>query len=102
MLNSLSPLVSKYDMFDKSTGITDLTLKSFESESMFAKCDPEYGQFMACCLIYRGNIHQADANEAMAAIKSKKTISFVDWCPTGFKCGFNSSPLGTVNDGDVY
>lgn len=26
-----------------------------------------------------------DVNAAIATIKTKRTIQFVDWCPTGFK-----------------
>ena len=69
---------------------------------MLAQCDTDCGQYMACCLIYRGNVLQSEANEAIAEIKSKKTISFVDWCPTGFKFGINRQPLGHVKDGDMY
>ena len=31
--------------------------------------------------------HFQDINAAIAAIKTKRTIEFVDWCPTGFKIG---------------
>jgi tubulin alpha len=30
-----------------------------------------------------------DISAAIATIKTKKTIRFVDWCPTGFKVGIN-------------
>ena len=28
-----------------------------------------------------------DVNAAIATIKTKRSIQFVDWCPTGFKVG---------------
>ena len=31
--------------------------------------------------------HFKDINRAIANIKTKRTIQFVDWCPTGFKIG---------------
>lgn len=40
---------------------------------------------MACCLLYRGDVVPKDVNSAIAAIKTKRQIQFVDWCPTGFK-----------------
>jgi hypothetical protein len=40
---------------------------------------------MACCLLYRGDVVPKDVNSAIAAIKNKRTVQFVDWCPTGFK-----------------
>lgn len=42
---------------------------------------------MACCLLYRGDVVPKDCNAAIASIKTKRTIQFVDWCPTGFKLG---------------
>ena len=44
---------------------------------------------MAVCLLYRGDVVPKDVNAAIAAIKSQKSIQFVDWCPTGFKVGIN-------------
>ena len=49
------------------------------------KCDPRHGKYMACCLLYRGDVVPKDVNAAIASIKTKRTIQFVDWCPTGFK-----------------
>jgi len=49
------------------------------------KCDPRHGKYMAVCLLYRGDVVPKDVNAAIATIKTKRTIQFVDWCPTGFK-----------------
>ncbi|XP_041618401.1 non-histone chromosomal protein HMG-14-like [Vulpes lagopus] len=37
-----------------------------------------------------------DVNAAIATIKTKCTIQFVDWCPTGFKVGINYQPPTVV------
>ena len=42
---------------------------------------------MACCMLYRGDVVPKDVNAAIASIKTKRSIQFVDWCPTGFKVG---------------
>ena len=39
--------------------------------------------------MYRGDVVPKDVNASVATIKTKRTIQFVDWCPTGFKCGIN-------------
>jgi len=36
----------------------------------------------ACCMMYRGDVVPKDVNKAVATIKTKRTIQFVDWCPT--------------------
>ncbi|KAF7691385.1 hypothetical protein HF521_011682 [Silurus meridionalis] len=33
---------------------------------------------MACCLLYRGDV-------VPNSIKTRRSIQFVDWCPTSFK-----------------
>merc|ERR1719423_228163 len=65
------------------------------------KCDPRHGKYMACCLMYRGDVVPKDVNAAVATIKTKRTIQFVDWCPTGFKCGINYQPPTVVPGGDL-
>ena len=34
---------------------------------------------------FRGDVVPKDVNAAIATIKTKRSIQFVDWCPTGFK-----------------
>ncbi|NXA10219.1 TBA1B protein, partial [Sapayoa aenigma] len=57
--------------------------------------------YMACCLLYRGDVVPKDVNAAIATIKTKRTIQFVDWCPTGFKVGINYQPPTVVPGGDL-
>ncbi len=38
-------------------------------------------------MLYRGDVVPKDVNAAIANIKTKRSIQFVDWCPTGFKVG---------------
>ncbi|XP_010139959.1 PREDICTED: tubulin alpha-5 chain [Buceros rhinoceros silvestris] len=38
---------------------------------------------------------------AIATIKTKRSIQFVDWCPTGFKVGINYQPPTVVPGGDL-
>ena len=41
-----------------------------------------------------------DVNAAIAQIKTKRSIQFVDWCPTGFKVGLNHEPPTVVPGSD--
>ena len=56
---------------------------------------------MACCLLYRGDVVPKDVNAAIATIKTKRTIQFVDWCPTGFKVGINYQPPTMIPESDM-
>jgi tubulin alpha len=41
------------------------------------------------------------SNAAIASVRSKRTVQFVDWSPTGFKIGINYQPPTAVPGGDV-
>ena len=56
---------------------------------------------MACCLLFRGDVVPQDVNRAVATIKTKRSIQFVDWCPTGFKVGINYQPTSVVPGSDM-
>lgn len=56
---------------------------------------------MSCCLFYRGDVSPIDINNAITNIKSKRSILFVDWSPTGFKVGLNYQPPTVVPGGDL-
>jgi len=101
MLCSYAPVISRDKSFHESYSVAELTSSLFEPANMMAKCDPRRGKYMSVCLMYRGDIVPKDVTAAIATIKTKRTIQFVDWCPTGFKCGINSEPPAAVPGGDL-
>ncbi|XP_016965678.1 tubulin alpha-4 chain [Drosophila biarmipes] len=100
-LVAYAPLMSAERSAHEQHAITTLTNACFESSNMMVKCDPRAGKFMACCMLYRGDVVPKDVNAAVSAIKSKRHIQFVDWCPTGFKIGINYERPAFVPDGDL-
>ncbi|KAH8346424.1 hypothetical protein KR067_009013, partial [Drosophila pandora] len=98
-LVAYAPLMSAERAAHEQHAITTLTNACFESSNMMVKCDPRNGKFMACCMLYRGDVVPKDVNAAVSAIKSKRHIQFVDWCPTGFKIGINYEKPAFVPDG---
>ena len=56
---------------------------------------------VACALLYRGDVVSKDVNAAVAHLKTRRTIRFVDWCPTGFKIGISNEPPAHIPDGDL-
>ncbi|KAM7337109.1 hypothetical protein ACRRTK_003228 [Alexandromys fortis] len=65
------------------------------------KCDLCHGKYMTCCLLYHGDVVSKDVNAAMATIKTKCSVWFVDWWPTGFKVGINYQPFTVVPRGNL-
>ena len=56
---------------------------------------------MATCLMYRGEVIPKEVSSAISLIKTRRNIQFVDWSPTGFKCGINSQAPEVVPGGDL-
>ncbi|MES1910651.1 MAG: Tubulin alpha-3 chain, variant 2 [Cercozoa sp. M6MM] len=101
MLSSYAPIISADKLTHESVTVNEITSAAFEPQSMMVKCDPRVGKYMACCMMYRGDVVPKDVNAAVATMKTKRTITFVDWCPTGFKVGINYQAPSVVPGGDL-
>jgi len=100
-LVNYSPIISAEKAYHEQLSVAEITYACFEPNNQMVKCDPRHGKYMACCLLYRGDVVPKDVNAAIATIKTKRTIQFVDWCPTGFKVGINYQPPTAVPGGDL-
>ncbi|KAI8428435.1 hypothetical protein MSG28_007248 [Choristoneura fumiferana] len=87
--------------YHEGMSVSEITSELFEPQNQMVKCDPQKGKYMACCLLYRGDVVPKDVNAAIAAMKGRAGIRFVDWCPTGFKVGINYQPPSVVAGGDL-
>ena len=96
-----APVISAEKAYHEQLTVSDITSACFEPANQMVKCDPRHGKYMCCCLLYRGDVVPKDVNAAIANIKTKRTIQFVDWCPTGFKVGINYQPSTTIPGGDL-
>lgn len=101
MCCSYAPILSSEKAYHEQISVSEITNAAFETSSQMANCDPRHGKYMACCLMYRGDVVPKDVNTAVSHIKTRKNIQFVDWCPTGFKCGINYQPPTAVPKGDL-
>ncbi|KYR01000.1 alpha tubulin [Tieghemostelium lacteum] len=103
VLCSYAPVISKEKSDHENVTVDAITNSVFSENNIMAKCNPQLGKYMACCLMYRGKIVPKEAQKAVAYIRSEKskTVVFVDWSPTGFKCGINNVPPTVVAGGDL-
>ena len=103
--------------YHEQLSVAEITNSCFEPQNQMVKCDPRTGRlddcvpcpdltllpgkYMACCLLYRGDVVPKDVNAAISTIKTKRSIQFVEWCPTGFKVGINYQPPTVVPGADL-
>ncbi|VDM49441.1 unnamed protein product [Toxocara canis] len=84
-LAAYAPVISAEKAYHEALSVADITRSCFEPCNQMVKCDPRQGKYMAVCLLYRGDVVPNDVNQAVANIKTNRSIQFVDWSPTGFK-----------------
>ncbi|XP_074861518.1 tubulin alpha-8 chain-like isoform X1 [Carettochelys insculpta] len=100
-LVTYAPIISSERAYHEQLSVAEITNSCFEPNNQMVKCDPRHGKYMACCMLYRGDVVPKDVNVAIAAIKTNRAVQFVDWCPTGFKVGINYQPPTITPGGDL-
>ena len=100
-VTSFAPIISADKAHHEEPSVSHITAACFESSNQLVKCDSRLGKYVACCLLYRGDVVPKDVNTAIAAMKTRNSVQFVDWCPTGFKVGINGHPPRAVLGGDL-
>merc|ERR1712223_1988112 len=81
--------------------ITDDCLQAKNFLVKYPDFDVVEDKYMAISLNYRGNIMSQEANGTDQWIKTQGKVSFVEWCPTGFKIGLNNQPPAEVEGDDM-
>merc|ERR1711992_473497 len=76
--------------------ITDFCLQPGNFLVKYPDFDVVEDKYMAISLNYRGEIKSKEANSTVQWIKQQAKVSFVEWCPTGFKIGLNDQPPAEV------
>uniref|UniRef100_W5MR82 Tubulin/FtsZ 2-layer sandwich domain-containing protein n=1 Tax=Lepisosteus oculatus TaxID=7918 RepID=W5MR82_LEPOC len=89
-------IISAEKAYDEQLSVPEIANVCVDHADQFIKCDGGRGKYMACCLLYCGDVVPKDVNAAIAAIQSRNSIQLVDWCPTGFQVGFTA-----VSGGDL-
>ena len=74
MLSSYAPIISAEKAYHEQLSVAEITNSVFEPASSMVKCDPRHGKYMACCLMYCGDVVPKDINASVTTIKRKWTI----------------------------
>ena len=98
LLTSYAPLIPTEKQFHEKLSVAEITNAAFDPKNVMASCNPQQGKYIACCLLYRGDVMPREVLTAVSHIKSQGATQFVDWCPTGFKCGINEQAPAHIAD----
>ncbi|NXT02884.1 TBA1A protein, partial [Jacana jacana] len=55
-LTTYAPIISAEKAYHEQLSVPEITNACFEFSNQMVKCDPRRGKYMACCLLYRGDV----------------------------------------------
>jgi len=99
MTCGLAPVIAKSKASHEAQTVREISDHVFQPKNMLVKYedfDPVEDKYMAISLNYRGDIKSKEANSTVQWLKQNNKISFVEWCPTGFKIGLNNTPAADI------
>ncbi|KAG8704489.1 alpha-tubulin [Ceratobasidium sp. 394] len=100
-LAAYAPIISAAKATHEQNSVSELTYSCFEPGNQMVKCNPRDDKFMACCLLFHGDVVPNNVQGAIKDIKTKQVVQFVNWCPTGFKLDICNEPPTCVPGGDL-
>jgi len=104
MTTSLAPVISKgkaqHEAHDCKR-ITDDCLQPTSFLVKYTDFDVVEDKYMAISVNYRGDIKSQESNSVIQWVKQNGKVSFVEWCPTGFKIGLNNVPAAEKDKDDM-
>ena len=104
MITAMAPITTPAKMDTQRSDVQTLTEGCFSPVNFFTKIadfDPEEDKYMAISVNYRGTILAKEANKTVQWLKNNKKVTFVEWCPTGFKVGLNSETPAVLEEDDL-
>jgi tubulin alpha len=59
-LVTYAPIISAAKAGHENMSVSEISSACFEPNNQMVKCDPRHGKYMACCLLYRGDVVPKD------------------------------------------
>merc|ERR1719337_693003 len=95
---------ARYDAALKAAGVLTKAEKKAQGPKRplsAADFDSAEDKYMSVTVLFRGNIKSKDSNKVIQWLKDNNKLTFVDWCPTGYKVGLNDEPPALVSNDDL-
>ena len=100
----MNMIYSVYDIsYVDDLSVEEIAADVFHPDNFSIECedfDVEEDKYMHIFLNYGGDVKAKEANATCQWLKENKKVTFVEWCPTGFRLGLNETPPAIL-EGDL-
>lgn len=76
-LATYTPVISAEKAYHEQLSVAEITNACFEPSNQMEKCDPRDGKYMACCLLYYGDVVPKDVVPPLSP--SRPSASSSSW-----------------------
>jgi tubulin alpha len=91
LTTSLSPLQSIESSFKFSPSSSEITSQVFNTNNY--SCQLGSGEYLACNLIYKGDVVPKEMQMATASLNNEKRLEFAEWVDNYVKVGYDETPV---------
>jgi tubulin alpha len=76
----------------EEVSVANITSACFEHDNWMMDLGQENQKYMACYMLYQGNVQQSDVDRNIDTMMRNRNIQVVDWSPAWLKSSFNPQP----------
>jgi len=98
---SYAPVIPAQKILYDYISTFEMTKEAFTKQAEFVKCDPN-SKYIACNLLYRGDVVPKDINYSIKYLNEKSNLSFVNGSKPIFHVDVNYNYMGKVPKSDVW
>jgi tubulin alpha len=96
-----SPMISADKASHEGLSVESITKAAVGHRHVMMKFNPRHGRYIACSVLYRGDVALRDINAALEHIRRRRDVDFVDYSPTGLNLGITCEPPTFVPGGGL-
>jgi len=82
--------------------VQELTNQCYSARNFLSNVKPDDGKYLACSIVYRGNMTTQDVDDNVEKLQTKQAEDFVEWIPNNIKSSIVVTPPKTSSMSSTF